>query len=122
MTRASRPGPAPRHNYAAVLPGMLAESAKLAAVAERLGVAEATVMHHAKRLGLEPMTPKERRKERVMKMFAAGDCINAIAAVVGCHRNTVINLLSAAGVYRPEVERKRLMSRAERIRLRAAPP
>lgn len=119
-----RPGRAPRHDYAAVLPQALSEGAKLEAVAACLGVTHTVVHKHAHRLGLGHLTPKARRSARVMDLFSQGYSLPEIAAQVGCCTDTVRLIAKRAGRYDRAVEYRHtgVISRQERAALRGAPP
>lgn len=119
-----RTGPAPRHDYAAVLPQALAEGTMLKDVAARLGVTHTVIHKRAVELGLDHLTPKARRVARVMDLFAQGYGLPEIAAKVGCCTNTVRHIVQRAGRYVRSVENQHTgtISRRSRAALRAAIP
>lgn len=117
-------GPAPRHDYAAVLPQALAEGTMLKDVAARLGVTHTVIHKRAVQLGLDHLTPKARRAARVMGLFDQGYSLPEIADQVGCCTDTVRHIVQRAGRYVRSVEYRNTgsISRQERAALRAAPP
>lgn len=119
-----RPGRAPRHDYAAVLPQALSEGAKLEAIAASLGVSTAFVHKQAHRLGLGHLTPKARRAARVMDLFGQGYSLPEIADQVGCCTDTVRLIVKRAGRYDRAVEYRNTgaISRQDRAALRGTPP
>ncbi len=119
-----RTGPAPRHDYGAVLPQALTEGAMLKDIAADIGVSLAIIHRHVVRLGLGHLTPKARRSARVMDLFDQGYGLPEIAAQVGCCVETVRNIAKRTGRYDRTVEYRLtgVISRQERAALRAAPP
>lgn len=117
-------GPAPRHDYATVLPQALAEGTMLKDIAARLGVTHTVIHKRAVQLGLDHLTPKARRAARVMDLFAQGYSLPEIADQVGCCDDTVRHIVQRAGRYVRAVENQHTgsISRQERAALRAAPP
>ncbi len=117
-------GPAPRHDYAAVLPQALAEGTMLKDIAARLGVTHTVIHKRAVELGLDHLTPKARRAARVMGLFDQGYSLGQIADQVGCCDDTVRNIVKRAGRYDRATEYRNtgVISRQERAALRAASP
>lgn len=116
-----RSGPAPRHDYATVLPQALAEGTMLKDIAARLGVTHTVIHKRAVELGLDHLTPKARRAARVMGLFAQGYSLPEIADQVGCCTDTVRHIVQRAGRYDRAVEYRNTgaISRQERAALRA---
>lgn len=117
-------GPAPRHDYAAVLPQALAEGTMLKDVADRLGVTHTVIHKRAVQLGLNHLAPKARRAARVMALFADGYSLGQIADQVGCCTDTVRHIVKRAGRYDRAVEYRNTgaISRQDRAALRGTPP